>query len=265
MSIKAMYTATTGMTAQDANISVIANNIANLNTNGFKSQTTNFQDLFYQTIRQPGVETGPDSILPTGIQIGSGVRQEATAPNFAEGPLVQTKNTYDIGIAGNGFYQVQMPDGTTGYTRSSSFTQDNQGRIVNSEGYILIPAITIPTNPAPSTVTISATGLVSASYSAGGTSTTVGQIQLATFVNPAGLLNAGGNIYQQTVASGQPNIVTPGTNNNTEIKQGWVEQSNVNMVSEMTNMITAQRAYESNSKVITTADTMMQTANQLKS
>lgn len=260
--IKSLYTAATGMTAMSENVSVIANNLANVSTTGFKRSIAEFQDLLYQTTRMPGTETPQGSQVPTGIQIGLGTQVSSVAKNFAQGDLSQTSNSLDVAIQGKGFFQVTMPDGTLGYTRAGSFQLDNTGQIVTANGEPLSPAIHIPANS--TSVTISNAGAVSVLQPGSVTPSVVGQIELVDFVNPAGLLALGANNYKESAASGSPQIGTPGTQEYGTLNQGFTEASNVNVVTELTNMILAQRAYEMNSKAITTSDQMMQTANALK-
>jgi flagellar basal-body rod protein FlgG len=259
--MRALWTAGTGMTAQQTNIDVISNNLANVNTTGFKASRADFQDLMYQTIRQAGTATGPDSQVPSGIQLGSGVRQVDTQHLYTEGSPQQTGNSLDLMIEGDGFFQVTMPDGTAAYTRDGHFTNDSQGRIVTADGYPLQPAVTIPTN---STVTISADGRVSATVSGSTATQDLGQLQLVRFVNPAGLSSVGRNLLTETAASGAPATGNPGTDGTGTIQSQYLEMSNVQVVTEMVNMIVAQRAYEMNTKVITTCDDMLSQAAALK-
>lgn len=260
--MRALWTAGTGMTAQQANIDVISNNLANVNTTGFKKMRTDFQDLMYQTVRQAGASTGPDTMLPTGVQMGHGVRQVATQKMFTMGSYQQTGNTLDMAIQGDGFFQITMPDGTIAYTRDGSFKKDGTGRIVTSEGYPLEPAINIPENATD--VTISGDGRVSATIPGQTAPQDLGQIQLTRFVNPAGLDAIGGNLLRETAASGQPVTNAPGTDGAGTLVQKYLEMSNVQVVEEMVNMIVAQRAYEMNSKAITTSDQMLEQAANLK-
>lgn len=262
--MRALWTAGSGMAAQQANVDNIANNLANVNTTGFKKSRSDFEDLMYQTIRQAGAATGGDTQVPTGIQLGLGVRQIATQKMYTTGSLQPTGNTFDLAITSgdNSFFQISMPDGTTSYTRDGSFKIDSQGRIVNSEGYLLLPNITIPTDVPSSSVTISKDGRVTATVN--NQTQDFGQIQLANFINPAGLDSIGGNLLKETAASGAPVVANPGDNSTGTLVQKALEMSNVQVVDEMVNMIVAQRAYEMNSKAITTSDTMLEQAANLK-
>ncbi|MBP2666913.1 MAG: flgG 2 [Firmicutes bacterium] len=260
--MRSLWTAGSGMVAQQANIDVIANNLANVNTTGFKKMRTDFQDLIYQTIRQAGATTGPDNILPTGVQMGHGTRQVATQHIFTTGPLQSTGNTLDVAIQGDGFFQITMPDGTIGYTRDGTFKKDGQGRIETSEGYFLEPQITIPTTATE--VSISSEGIVTATIPGQATPQTLGQIEIARFVNPAGLESIGGNLFKETAASGTPTVVNPGNEGAGTLVQKYLEMSNVQVVEEMVNMIVGQRAYEINAKAVTTSDEMLSTANTMK-
>jgi flagellar basal-body rod protein FlgG len=260
--MRSLWTAGSGMVAQQANVDVIANNLANVNTTGFKKMRTDFQDLIYQAVRQAGAASGPDNMLPTGVQMGSGTRQVATQHIFTMGNLTSTGNSLDVAIQGDGFFQITLPDGTLGYTRDGTFKKDGQGRIVNSEGYFLEPAITIPTTATE--VSISAEGIVSATIPNQTATQQIGQIQLARFVNPAGLNSIGGNLFKETDASGTAVIGNPGTDGAGTLVQKYIEMSNVQVVEEMVNMIVAQRAYEINAKAVTTSDEMLSTANTMK-
>ena len=260
--MRALWTAGSGMVAQQANVDVIANNLANVNTTGFKKMRTDFQDLIYQTVRQAGATTGNDNMLPTGVQMGHGTRQVATQHLFTQGSLEATGNNLDIAIQGDGFFQITMPDGTLGYTRDGGFKKDAQGRIVTSEGYFLEPQITIPTNATE--VTISGEGVVTAKIPNQTDPQNLGQIEIARFVNAAGLDSIGSNLLKETVASGTPTVGNPGTDGAGTLAQKYVEMSNVQVVEEMVNMIVAQRAYEVNSKAVTTSDEMLSTANTMK-
>lgn len=260
--MRALWTAGTGMAAQQANIDVISNNLANVSTTGFKKSRTDFQDLMYQTIRQAGTATGPDTQSPSGIQMGHGVRQVATQKIYTEGNLQSTGNTLDIAIEGEGFFQITMPDGTLAYTRDGAFKKDSQGRIVTSDGYPLEPQITIPDNATD--VSVSSDGLVNATIPGQTAPQEIGQIQLARFVNPAGLNSIGRNLLTESAASGNPVTSNPGTDGAGTLAQKYIEMSNVQVVEEMVNMIVAQRAYEINSKAVTTADSMLEIAANLK-
>jgi len=260
--MRALWTAGTGMMAQQANIDVISNNLANASTTGFKKNRNDFQDLMYQVMRQSGAATGSDTQVPAGVQIGHGVRLVATQKMFTEGNLQQTGNQLDWAIEGDGFFQVTMEDGTIGYTRDGSFKKDSQGRIVTSDGYPVEPAITIPDNATG--IALSADGRVSATIPGQTTTEDLGQIQLARFINPAGLDSLGRNLYRETSASGSPTAGNPGTDGAGTVTSQYLEMSNVEVVEEMVNMIVAQRAYELNSKAITTSDEMLSTAAGLK-
>jgi flagellar basal-body rod protein FlgG len=260
--MRSLWTAASGMVAQQANIDVVSNNLANANTTGFKKSRTDFQDLMYQNMRQAGSTTGPDTQLPTGIQLGNGVRQVATQKIYTAGSFQSTGNSLDMALEGDGFYQISMPDGTISYTRDGAFKQDSQGRIVTSEGYPLEPAITIPQGA--TSVSISADGVVTASIPGQTTPQELGQIQIARFVNPSGLDSMGRNLLTETAASGAPVTTNPGIDGAGTIVQKYLEMSNVQVVEEMVNMIVAQRAYEVNSKAITTSDQMLEQANNLK-
>ncbi len=253
----------TGMLAQQTNVDVISNNIANMTTTGFKRQRVDFKDLIYQNIDRPGAQSSDaDTRLPSGIQLGLGVRVGAVYRLNEQGTLQITSNPLDLAISGEGFFQVQMPDGTTGYTRSGVMQMNENGEIVTSEGYLLDPSITIPNNATEVDINIS--GEVFAKIAGQTTLSNLGQIQLARFVNPTGLEAVGDNILIETEASGAPTTGNPGDEGFGTIKQGAVENSNVDVVEEITRLITAQRSYEMNSKVISTSDEMLQTVTQLR-
>ncbi|MBP2645294.1 MAG: flgG 2 [Firmicutes bacterium] len=260
--MRALWTAGSGMIAQQANIDVVSNNLANVNTSGFKKNRIDFADLMYQTIRQAGAPTGAGTQLPTGIQMGHGVREVATQKILTQGNFQQTGNPLDMAIEGDGFFQVTAPDGTIAYTRDGAFKRDSQGRIVTSEGYPLEPQITIPQNA--TNVNISSEGIVSAAIPGQTGTQELGQIQIARFINPAGLDSMGRNLLTETSASGAPTIINPGTEGAGTLVQQYLEMSNVQVVEEMVNMIVAQRAYEINSKAITTADEMLGQAANLR-
>jgi flagellar basal-body rod protein FlgG len=259
--IRSLWIAKTGLDAQQTNIDVISNNLANVSTNGFKRARPVFEDLLYQTLRQPGAQSSQQTQLPTGLQLGTGVRPVAVVKIHTQGNLLQTGNSLDVAISGNGFLQILMPDGTTAYTRDGSFQVDSQGQMVTSSGYALQPAITIPSNAL--SVTIGKDGTVTVLQPGSPTPTQVGTLQLAGFINPAGLQSLGENLFQETAASGAPSANTPGTNGLGYLNQSYVETSNVNVVEEMVNMIQAQRAYEINSKAVTVSDQMLQKLTQL--
>lgn len=259
--IRSLFIAKTGLEAQQTSLDVITNNLANVSTNGFKRSRAVFEDLLYQNVRQPGAQSSQQSMLPSGLQIGTGTRTVATERIFTQGNPQQTGNSKDLMINGNGFFQVLMPDGSTAYTRDGSFQLDPNGQMVTSSGYVLQPAITIPANATE--IMVGRDGTVSVKLPNVAAPTQVGTLQVTTFVNPAGLESKGENLYAETGASGTPNANTPGTNGAGVILQTYVETSNVNVVEEMVNMITTQRAYEINSKAITTSDQMLQKLSQL--
>lgn len=260
--IKSLNTAATGMLAQQNNMDVIANNIANVNTYGFKKGRAEFEDLVYHNLKDPGQASGLQSVTPTGVQTGLGVRTAAVQKDFTMGQAIITKNPLDVQIEGPGFFQVRNPDGEVSFTRDGSFKKDGNGRIVDKNGNTLIPDITIP--PTTLSLEISSTGEVRSIGEKNAETQMLGQIDLVNFINPAGLKNVGKNLFVPTAASGQPNSARPGSNGMGFLAQGEIESSNVNIVDEMVNMITAQRAYETNSKVIQTSDQMMQTAVNIK-
>ncbi len=259
--MRSLWISKTGLDAQQTNMDVIANNLANVSTNGFKRARAVFEDLLYQTIRQPGANSSQQTQLPSGLQIGTGVRPVASERIFTQGNLQKTDNPLDIAINGQGFFQVLMPDGTTAYSRDGSFHIDAQGALVTSSGFHVQPAITLPANSL--TVTIARDGTISVTKAGSPAPTTAGQLQLVNFVNPAGLQSMGENLYLETASSGTPNANTPGTNGLGLLNQGYVETSNVNVVEELVSMIQTQRAYEINSKAITTSDQMLQKLTQL--
>ncbi|QTN30285.1 flagellar basal-body rod protein FlgG [Rhodoferax sp. AJA081-3] len=259
--INSLWISKTGMEAQQMQLDVISNNLANVSTNGFKKSHAVFEDLMYQNLRQVGTNTSEQSTLPTGLQVGLGVRAVATSRSFAQGNLQQTSNNLDIAIQGNGFFQLTMPDGTIGYTRDGAFQIDNQGRMVNSGGLPLSGGITVPANA--TAISVSPDGTVSASIPGSTAPQNIGTIALASFINPPGLEPKGQNIYAESAASGQPNAGTAGANGLGTLMQGFVETSNVNVVQELVTMIQTQRAYEMNSKAIQTSDQMLQKLGQL--
>lgn len=260
--IRALWTAASGMQGQQKSIDVVANNLANVNTTGFKRSRADFQDLIYQNLKSTGSPSTSTTQVPTGIQIGLGSRLAAVTKIFTPGDFTQTGNELDIAIEGDGFFQIQMPDGTTGYSRAGAFKKDSTGRIVTPEGYPLLPSITIASNATK--INIGNDGTVSVMQAGQNTPTTAGQIELVAFSNPSGLSSLGKNLYQESDASGTATPGNPGTNGLGTIGQGLLEMSNVNVAEEMVNMIVGQRAYEINSKAVTTADEMLQTANNLK-
>ncbi|MFY8042710.1 MAG: flagellar basal-body rod protein FlgG [Rhodoferax sp.] len=259
--INSLWISKTGMEAQQMQLDVISNNLANVSTNGFKKAHAVFEDLMYQNLRQVGANNAEQSTLPTGLQIGLGVRTVATSRTFSQGNLQQSNNNLDVAIQGNGFFQVTMPDGTTGYTRDGAFQLDNQGRMVTSSGLLVQGGITVPANA--TNVSIAQDGTVSASIPGTTAPQVVGNITTASFINPAGLEPKGQNIYQETAASGQPNAGVPNSNGLGAVLQRFVETSNVNVVQELVTMIQTQRAYEVNSKAIQTSDQMLQKLGQL--
>lgn len=259
--MRSLWIAKTGLDAQQTQIDVIANNLANVGTHGFKRSRAVFEDLLYQTLRQPGAQSSQQTQLPSGLQMGTGVRPVASEKIFTQGNLQQTSNPLDVAIQGNGFFQVQMPDGTTGYTRDGSFQLDGQGQLVTANGFPIQPAITIPANAL--SITIGRDGTVSALVSGNATPQQVGTLQLVNFVNPAGLQAQGENLFVETASSGTPSANTAGTNGLGTLNQGFVETSNVNVAEELVNMIQTQRAYEINSRAIQTSDQMLQKLTQL--
>ena len=255
----ALWNAQTGLEAQQTRMTVISNNLANANTTGFKRDRAVFEDLVYQNIIQPGADSSQNTQVPTGLLLGTGTRVVATEKLFTQGNLAQTDAPLDIAIQGRGFFEIQLPDGTTAYTRDGSFTLDSNGQIVNSSGYPLQPAITIPPNVL--SITIGVDGTVSTLTSGSAAPTQAGNIQLVDFVNETGLQARGENLYLETASSGTPTPGTPGENGLGTIIQGTLETSNVNVVEELVNMIEAQRTYEVNSRAIETADEMLQYVN----
>ncbi len=256
--MRALWSAATGMIAQELNVDTIANNLANVNTGGYKRQRVNFQDLLYDTMRMPGTPSAQGVEIPTGIQIGLGTRVASTSKMFDQGTFQETGNPLDLVIEGNGFFQILLPDGTTGYTRAGAFSLDSQGNIVTPEGYSLEPSVVVPSG---AQIAVGVDGTVSAIIS--GQPQNLGQIQIARFANPAGLLSKGHSIFVETAGSGTATTGTPGLDGLGSIAQGVLELSNVKVVTEMVNMIVAQRAYEANSQAIKIADSMLQTASQL--
>jgi flagellar basal-body rod protein FlgG len=259
--IRSLSISKTGMEAQQTQLDTIAHNLANVSTNGYKRGHVVFEDLIYQNLRQAGAASSEQTQLPTGLQVGLGVRPVATSRMFAQGNLQQSTNPLDMAIKGNGFFQIQMPDGTVGYTRDGSFQVDASGQLVTNNGYVVQPGITIPPNA--QNITIGTDGTVSVALPGQATPQPVGQIQLASFVNPAGLDPKGQNLFAETAASGTPNAGAPGANGLGSLQQGFVETSNVNVVEELITMIQTQRAYEMNSKAIQTSDQMLQRLGQL--
>ncbi len=255
----ALWAAKTGLDAQQKRMSVISNNLANANTTGFKRDRAVFEDLLYQNIRQVGAQSSQDTQLPSGLAIGTGVRIVATEKLHTQGNLAVTDSPTDMAIQGRGFFEILMPDGSQAYTRDGSFQLDYQGQMVNSSGFVLQPGITVPANT--SSLTIGLDGTVSALVPGNTAPTQLGQIQLVDFVNPVGLQAKGGNLFAETAASGSPQVAAPGQNGVGTVIQGSVETSNVNVVEELVSMIETQRAYEINSKAISTTDGMLQYLN----
>ena len=259
--MRSLWTATTGMSAQDLNMDVIANNLANVSTTGFKKSRADFQDLLYQIMKVPGSPTSPDTMAPTGIQVGLGVKPAAVTKVFTEGDIVQTETPLDVAIMGPGFFQVTMPDGNQAYTKAGNLKLDGEGRLTNSDGYPIDPEIVIPEDARQ--ITISENGVVSALLGDDTISVELGNLDLADFVNEAGLLAIGRNLFRETEASGFPIIGIPGNDGYGTLLQGYVENSNVNLVEEIAYMITSQRAFEINSRVVSTSDEMMQTVTNM--
>ena len=259
--IRALYTAASGMNAQQMQMDTVANNLANVNTSGFKKSRVEFQDLVYQEMRAAGTQASTSTEAPTGLEVGLGTKPVATARNFSTGNLKNTGGPLDLAIDSAGFFQVSMPDGTTAYTRNGSFHLDGQGVIVTSDGYPLEPAITVPVNA--TSVTISKDGVVSATLAGQTAAQQLGTITLASFANPAGLTPIGGTLFTPTTASGDAQTGPAGTDGRGNIQQGFLEDSNVSVVEEMVNMIIGQRAYEANSRVIKAADDMLGQVNNL--
>jgi len=260
--IRSLFIAATGMNAQNLKIDVIANNLANINTVGYKRSRADFQDLMYQTLRMPGAPSGEGNQIPSGIQVGLGVKPVSIQKIFQQGDFVTTDNNLDLVIEGDGFFQIAMPDGTIAYTRTGAFKMDSDGRVVNSDGYPIEPAITIPEDTLD--INVGSDGKVTVLQANSDTVTEIGQIELTRFINPQGLKADGNNLFLPTDSSGEPITSNPGSEGIGTIAQGFLENSNVNIVEEMVNMIISQRAYEINSKAIQTADEMLQLANSLR-
>lgn len=261
--IRALFSAATGMVGQQLSVDTIAHNLANVNTTGFKKSRVNFQDLIYETLKPAGTETADGQIIPEGIQIGHGVRPSSIAKLFTPGNFVQTGNPLDLAIEGDGFFQVTLPDGTIAYTRDGSFKIDANGQIVTADGYLLEPAVTIPTDYIQ--IIFGSDGVVSALVQGQTAAQNVGQLQMVRFVNPSGLdARLGRNLLLETEASGPPVVSQPGQDGIGTIEQGFLENSNVQVVEEIINLIIAQRAYEANSRVIQTSDDMLQVANNIR-
>jgi len=259
--MRSLWIAKTGMEAQQHQLDNISHNLANVATNGYKRSHAVFEDLIYQNMRQVGANTTEQTTLPTGLQVGLGVRPVATARIYTQGNLQQTSNNLDLAIKGDGFFQIQLPDGTNAYTRDGSFQLSANGQMVTSNGYTLLPGITIPANA--QSLTIGNDGTVSVTLPGQAAAQTVGQLQLANFVNPAGLDPKGQNLFAETASSGTPNTGAPNNNGMGAVQQGFVETSNVNVVEELVQMIQTQRAYELNSKAVQTSDQMLQKLAQI--
>ncbi len=256
----ALWAAKTGLDAQQTEMAVISNNLANVNTTGFKEDRAVFEDLLYQNQTQAGADTSQTTQSPSGMSIGTGTQVVSTEKDYSQGSLTQTGNPLDVAVQGQGFFQIQMPDGTTAYTRDGTFQTNAQGQLVTSSGYLVQPGITIPQGA--QSVTIGSDGTVSVTLAGQSAPTQIGQLQLANFINPPGLQPIGGNLLVQSAASGSPQTGSPGQNGLGTLSQGELESSNVNVVEELVNMIQTQRAYEMNSKAINTVDQMLQYATQ---
>ena len=259
--IRSLWISKTGLDAQQTQMDVISNNLANVSTSGFKRSRAVFEDLLYQTLRQPGAQSSQQTQIPSGLQIGTGVRPVAAERIHTQGTLQLTSNQLDVAIQGSGFFQVLMPDGSTAYTRDGSFQRDSQGQLVTASGFSIQPAVTIPANAL--SVTIGRDGVISATQAGVAAPVQIGSLQLATFINPSGLMSQGENLYQETASSGTPSTNVPGTNGAGLLNQSYVETSNVNVVEELVNMIQTQRAYEINSKAIQASDQMLQRLSQI--
>lgn len=259
--IRSLWIAKTGLEAQQLNMDVISNNLANVNTNGFKRQRAVFQDLLYQNMRQPGAQATEQNTLPSGLQLGTGVRPVATQRVHTQGGLNPTGDEYDVAIEGEGFFQVQMPDGSTAYTRDGHFAKSPDGQLVNAEGYPIQPGIVIPQDATK--LNIGSDGIVSVKVPGQAEEQQIGQLTLTTFANNAGLESIGGNLYKETQSSGAPNELNPRMEGAGTLKQSYVEISNVNVAEELVTMIQVQRAYEINSKAVSSSDQMLQRLSQL--
>ena len=260
--IRSLWTSASGMQAQALNLDVISNNLANVNTSGFKKSRAEFQDLLYETLKPAGTASSQDSQVPTGIQIGHGTRPSTVLKIFSQGDMENTKNELDLAIEGDGFFQIIQPNGETAYTRDGAFKLDRDGRIVNADGFALEPELSIPSDAI--SISVGMDGTVSVLQAGDATPSEIGTIELARFVNSAGLISTGRNLYHTSEASGDPLTGVPGEDGLGSIAQGFLEMSNVSVVDEMVNMITAQRAYETSSKVIQAADDMLQIASNVK-
>lgn len=260
--IRSLFSAATGMNAQELNVSVIANNLANVNTTGFKRSRPEFQDLLYQNLRLVGTLSPNGNQVPTGVQLGLGTKTAAIQKIFLQGDFIQTQNPLDVAIQGRGFFQIAQPDGTIAYTRAGSFKLDNAGQIVTADGLPLEPAITVPADAL--TISVDPQGSVSVTQPGATAPTVLGNLQTATFQNEAGLQSVGFNLFEETDASGTPTVGNPDSDDRGSVQQGFLELSNVSVVEEMVNLISAQRAYEVNSRTVQTSDEMLQTANNMK-
>ncbi len=260
--IRALYTAATGMNAQEINVATISNNIANVNSTGYKKSRAEFQDLLYQNLRLVGTLSPNGNQIPTGSQLGLGTKLGSVAKIYTQGDFIQTQNQLDLAITGKGFFQIALPDGTIAYTRAGSFKMNNTGQVVTADGLPLEPAITIPQDALQ--ISVDQNGSVAVTQPGAVAPTVLGTIQLATFQNQAGLQAIGNNAFQQTDASGAPTVGNPNSDDRGKTQQGFLEMSNVSVVEEMVNLISAQRAYEMNSRTVQTADEMLQTANNMK-
>lgn len=261
--MRALYTAATGMMAQETNVQVISNNIANMRTTGYKRQRVDFQDLLYQNYRRVGTTTsGTGTTVPAGIEVGSGVKTAATPRVMSQGSVIPTEKEYDVAIRGEGFFRITMPDGTTAYTRDGSFELDQNGQLVTVDGYMVDPGITVPNNA--TAVTVNATGAVEVTIPGQVDPQEVGQIQLSRFINKAGLESMGDNLYRETAASGPAISDNPGNEGFGQLLQGYLEQANVNAVTEVSDLIAAQRAYEMNAKVVSAAEEMLQATTNMR-
>lgn len=258
---RSLWIAKTGMEAQQTQLDHISHNLANSATTGYKKSHAAFEDLMYQNLRQVGSASSDQTQLPTGLQVGLGTRAVASVRSFSQGSLQQSTNVLDVAIKGNGFFQVAMPDGSTGYTRDGTFQLDSQGQVVTNNGYLVQPGITVPANA--KVISIGQDGTVSVTLPNQATPQTLGQLQIAQFINPPGLEALGENLYAETAASGAPNVGVPGSTSLGTVQQGFLETSNVNVVEELVSMIQTQRAYELNSKAVSTSDQMLQKLGQL--
>ncbi|MCA6217955.1 flagellar basal-body rod protein FlgG [Ideonella sp. B7] len=259
--LRSLWISKSGMEAQQTQLDHISNNLSNVATTGYKRSHAAFEDLIYQNLRQSGASSSDQTQLPTGLQVGLGTRAVATARDFTQGNLQQTGNNLDVAINGKGFFQITMPDGTTSYTRDGSFKLDNQGQIVTNNGYLVQPGLTVPANA--KSVTVGADGTVTVTVPGQTAPQTIGQFQISSFINPQGLDPLGQNLYAETASSGTPNSGAPQADGLGALQQGFVETSNVNVVEELVQMIQTQRAYELNSKAVSTSDQMLQRLSQL--